>query len=281
MTGTAILIRCRTVGEVELDLARSIFLQASIRPIFVANDCGSDGGTEGFAVCDLNQRRLAGLGFAGLPPDWGWRYGDMCLYLARALFPGCARYLLVENDVLFLGEALPHLLDLVRRPDLEAGAARLRLHEAPQKHSRELGKIGLDPAAGCLFPVVFASGTVIDRMAAVRRTALAQGLHKLNDEAILAGTVFGHGFAHADLSAALPCDFRDDCFDTNPPLLREAVLRNPGQGACHPVLSLERILERIADPSRNYRAHRLRRVIKAANPVERGRIAAALGQPED
>ncbi len=280
MDKTAILVRCRTVGPIERDLARVIRDDTGISPVLVVNEARADAEQDGFATLALTRDRLAGLGFAGLPDDWAWRCGDLCLYLARNALPKADRHLLIENDVLFLGQALRRLVDLARHPAAEAGAVRLGLHDEAPKYSRGLDRLGLDPRAGCLFPVVFATAALIDRMAGIRQQALALGLRRLNDEAVLAGAALRHPATALDLARALPRDFRPRTFATNPPLLREALLRTRPEGAHHPVLPLAQVLDRIADPSRGYGRHRLRRVLADAAADERAQIAAALDRAE-
>lgn len=272
---TAIIIRCQSISYVERELADALTL-ATGYPVFFAINGQPPADIPAQSVLPLNEASLEALGFVDLPGNWAWLCGDFCLYLARARLPRFSGYLLVENDVLGVGPAFAQLAALIEAQGHDAGAVRLRRHETPPKFSAALSQLGLDPHSGCIFPVAFASGQVIDQMAVLRKACLNNGIDKVNDEAILATTVYQHGFRGADLQQELPDLFRPDSFDTNPPHLREAVLRDANPGFYRPVLPLERILERIADPARKYNRHRLRRVLAGARRAERIRIRAAL-----
>ncbi|MDO5603994.1 MAG: hypothetical protein Q4G25_02420 [Paracoccus sp. (in: a-proteobacteria)] len=229
-------------------------------------------------IIPVNTRELARLNMTGMPPNWGWLYGDMCLYLARAALPDCQRFLMVENDVLFTGDAAARLLQLVNGTDAAAMAVRLALHEEMPKHSRRLAALGCDPHAGCIFPVVYATADTIDRMAVLRRAALADRLLRLNDEAILSGVVFRDALPCISLDQAEPSLFSPASFETNPPHLRESVLRETTAAAWHPTHSLQDVLARIADPARSYGPYRLRQILAGALPEEHAAIRAALRQ---
>lgn len=264
------LIRCTAVGPAERQLAQR--LSATFpRVVLVPN---TEAVPPDLPAVPVNPDALAGLGFHRLPPNWGWFCGDFCFYVARAALPEASSFLLIESDVYLGARATRRLHWLIgERPD-HAMAAELGLRGSP-RFSKGLGPLGLDPRAGCIFPVVHAPARLVDEMAALRRRSL-EGGRPINDEAVLAGAVLGGGHPYLALDAALPRLFGRGTFQTNPPHLAEALARKRAAEAYHPALPLQTILARIAEPGRGYNAHRLRRVLAEANDAERAAIKAAL-----
>lgn len=255
----------------------------------------------GLAKLSLTPASLAALGFAGLPPDWGWRCGDLCYYAAAAARPGRGRYWLFEPDLWWpdgaAGDAI--FAALAARPEQALAAA---LGERPShdgaagdgaardeggpKYSRLMGPLCGTNRWGCLFPLTRVAGDLIAPMAALRRASLAQiaPRHRLfpNDEAILAAAVFQCGASHGDLYRLLARHFRPRFFATNPPHLREALARAKAPLVAHPAIGLQAILAEIdrhgPGAGRGYGPHRLRRVLKEALPPEAAAIHAALAR---
>lgn len=239
-------------------------------------DCG------GLAKVSLTPATLAGLGFAGLPADWGWRCGDLCYHAAAAARPPHARYWLFEADI-WLPPVAEALCALSALPQ-EALAAGLGPKATAPKYSRLMTPLCGSDRWGCFFPVTRVSARLLGEMRRLRERSLAEiAPHRPafpNDEAILGGAVHATGVSHADLYAAAPRFFDPACFATNPPHLRDALDRGTEGRVFHPAIPLSAILDEIArngpGAGRRYDAHRLRRVLKEAAPDEAARIRAAL-----
>ncbi|SCY90994.1 hypothetical protein [Paracoccus tibetensis] len=268
----ACLIRCTRIGAPELRLHRQL-AAAFARVVFLPN---MDSPPHGLPSVPVTAGALSALGFGNLPSDWGWFCGDFCLYLARAAMPEVPGFLLIESDVYLGAPALRRLSDLVADRRDHAMAAQLGLRDKA-RYSKGLAALGGEPRAGCIFPIVHAPAALIDDMAELRRRSLSSGRGRpINDEAVLAGAAMMHGHPMLALDQEAPELLGPATFSTNPPHLLDALLRAQPPEAHHPALPLEVVLARIADPARNYGAHRLRRVLAEADEGERTALRDAL-----
>ena len=283
MTSTLILIRALAPDPVSVRLAETLEAAFGRRPVFVCDETRGPKDTGIYDKVSLTPDVLEKLGITYLPKNWGWFWGDMCYYAAQAAFPGFDRYLLVESDVYFSATAADDFMRLLAESDHDVLARRLGRAAEPQKYSRALAPLGLDPHWGCIFPATCVRAHVIPKMLDLRKEAMSHGVAaQLNDEAILAGTVARHDLAHAALETLAPTLFDPRGFDTNPPHLFEAVAADPKDPqAYHPVVSFEKVMARIADGEKNYTKHRLRKVLKAAPKPMRTAIRAALIEAEE
>lgn len=280
------ILRSHRFGPMEAALAERLAAWFGAEGVLLALD-ESRGPVEsgGWARVSLTPATLAGLGLAPLPPDWGWRCGDLCYYAAAAARPGVARYWLFESDVWIAPGAVGPLFDRLAALPAEALAAGLGPRPEAPKYSRLMAPLAGSDRWGCFFPVSRASATLVAAMQQMRRQSLATipATKPLfpNDEAILAGTVAAGGFSHADLYAAAPEFFAPKSFATNPPHLRDALDRRAGaRQVFHPAIFLADILSELASngpqAGRRYDAHRLRRVLKEAAAEEAATLRRAL-----
>lgn len=266
------LIRCTRIGAPELRL-HHLLAAAFERVVFLPN---TDSPPPGLPCVPVTADALSRLGFRNLPADWGWFCGDFCLYLAHAAMPEAPGFLLIESDVHLGAPALRRLKDLVAERGDHAMAAQLGLRDKA-RYSRGLAALGGEPRAGCIFPIVHAPAALIDDMAELRRRSLSPGRGRpINDEAVLAGAALMRGHPMLALEKVAPELFGPATFATNPPHLLDALLRAQPPEAYHPALPLEVVLARIAEPARNYGAHRLRRVLAEADDAERAALRDAL-----
>lgn len=278
MGDTLYLLRAMGADPVSLHLARMIEEATGDPVVFVCDESRGPADVGGHRKIGMTRRDLAALGFDAPPDNWGWLWGDMCYQVAAARHPDFDAYCLMESDV-FLPEAgAEDLLARLEDHPADAVAGRLRRYDDPQKFSRGLAQLGLDPHWGCIFPVSRVTRPVVAAMGALRRRAIRDCPgEKLNDEAMLAGAVQAGGFTHASLEDIAPDLVGPDTFETNPPHLFEALLARPDEERLHhPVVTLDTVLDRIASGQKNYHRHRLRKVLRGADAAQKARIMAAL-----
>ncbi|WP_300548303.1 FkbM family methyltransferase [Roseovarius sp.] len=228
----------------------------------------------------LGEAALADIGLTGLPDDWGWFCGDLCYYLAADRFPDFARYCLIESDVYLPINGVDPFVAAMNGHPSEAIAAQLGPTDRPREFFRDLTKLGLDPAWGCIFPVSRISANVLMAMKDLRRETLEKLPNaRLNDEAMLAGAIQRGGFTFASLESVLPHQVDRSCFETNPPHLYEAIAANATEVRLfHPVVTFDTAMERIATGAKNYSLRRLRNVLDAAPDPMKQRLTEAVRQ---
>lgn len=277
LADTVFLIRGQGLDHVARATATAL-RQAGAHVVAVMDERAGPVDTAPFDRIGLDAETPGRLGLAGLPENWGWFCGDLCLYAARAELPGFAHYCLIESDVALAGDAARRLVAGLEAEPADLLAARLGPAAPAPKFSRGLAALSLDPGWGCLFPVTRVSAPALDAMFELRRRSLAAGVAaEINDEGILAGIAQGGRFVDRALEDSLPDLFDPAGFDTNPPHLAEAVARGDhGDRILHPVLPLDLVLARIARGEKAYGHHRLRRVLARALPEERALLEAAL-----
>ncbi|TCO74004.1 hypothetical protein [Rhodovulum euryhalinum] len=278
---TLFLVRTQGFGPMARLLAERL-AATGVPVVAVVDERGGTADTAPFDKIVLDEARLAGMGLAPLPANWGWLCGDLCYYLASQDRPGFARYALVESDV-FLPEAgaAPLVTALAKHP-APAIAAQLGASDRRRRYSRGLARFGLDPAWGCIFPLSRVSDAVVAAMRAFRSEQLrtAPG-ERLNDEAILAGAVQRHGFSWARLEDVVPDQVPPLTFDTNPPHLLETVAADPAERRLfHPVVPFETVLGRVRSGEKAYSRHRLRRVLRTVSGPMHDALLAALDAAE-
>lgn len=279
MGDTLYLLRSMGTDPVSLHLA-DVLEQASGQPVIFACD-ESRGAVDvgGHRKLSLTGDVLLGLGFAGFPDNWGWLWGDMCYQAAAARYPDYDHYCLMESDVFLPRAGAEDFLARLEDHPAQAIAGRLQRYDEPQKFSRGLTHLGLDPNWGCIFPVSRVSRDVVAAMGALRQRAIANcPAEKLNDEAMLAGAVQEGGFTHATLEDVAPGLVSPATYETNPPHLFDALIARAEEVRLHhPVVTLDMVLDRIVSGQKNYHRHRLRKILRAATPTQKAQILSALG----
>lgn len=278
MTKTLFLLRALEADPVVLHLARTIEAAGHGPVVFVCDETRGVADAAGYRKLSLSEAGIRAMGFGRPPGNWGWFWGDMCYQAAAAQFAGYSHYAMLEADVWIAPKSAARFLDALATCPAEAVAGRLRRYDAPQKFSRGLARLGLDAQWGCIFPVSRVSAGVVAEMARLRTRASREAPgEKINDEAILAGAVQAGGFSHASLEEIAPGVVGPDTYETNPPHLFEALAaREDETRLFHPVVTLDKLLSRIASGEKNYNRHRLRKVLRMASPDDRRRIEAAL-----
>ena len=274
---TLFLVRTRSFGPVARLLAGRLAATGASVAV-VLDDRAGDADTVPFTTTRLSERRLADLGFSGLPADWRWLCGDLCYVLAADAHPAFAAFAMVESDVYLPEASAARLVAALRGHPADAIAAGLGPSTKPPKFSTGLSALGLDPSWGCLFPITRVSAEVVAEMSALRRDQLA-GVPRarINDEAILAGAVQRRGFSFARLEAVVPDLVSAGSFATSPPFLFEALANDPEERRVfHPVIPHGTILERLRSGEKAYSRHRLRRVLRDAPVHMREEIEALL-----
>ncbi|WGI22962.1 hypothetical protein [Amylibacter sp. IMCC11727] len=278
MTKTLFLIRALRFDPVAAQLADTLTKATGQKVVFVCDESRGSTDTAGYDKIALTPGRLKTLGLAKAPDDWGWFWGDVCYYAALARYAEYDYYCLIESDVFLSKDAAAQFVDRLSRQHEDALAVRLGPMDAPQKYSRPLEFLGLDPKWGCIFPVSRVHRSVIRSMLKLRKRSIEQTPNgRLNDEGVLVGAIQEGGYSHAALDQILPDVFRPKTFDTNPPHLFEPLMDGPDLGhAFHPVVRFETVMERIENKYKNYGRHRLRMVLRAASPDMRAKIEAVL-----
>ena len=261
---TVIAIRSMGLDPVADHLAQQLAKLSDQSPVFVCDARQGLPDTGPYPNIAMTDDSLAALGLKNLPQDWGWLCGDMCYYTLAYVFPNTNEFCLIESDVYIPDQALPQLQKILNRPE-HAMAAHLKRHDAPKKFSRGLEPMGFDPKWGCIFPVSRAQRSTIETMKSIRqRMLLEHPTARINDEAILAAAVHSTGVSFADLAHIAPNLFAADSFDTNPPHLFEAVTEQNTSKIFHPVVTFDRVKERMLSGEKAYTKHRLRRILANA-----------------
>jgi hypothetical protein len=230
-----------------------------------------------YASLGVNEALFSDLGFKNLPKNWGWFCGDFWYYAAFDHAPGHRLYMLLDDDVYMSEAAMKLLRDKLKSFAGDAAASRLSdTYSEPPKYSRALSDLGRASAVGCIFPLTVASPATLAAMRLLRQDALRENA-AINDEAVFASAAFTENLACAALETLLPEQFAPDAFNTNPPHLLEVLQSDPqGDKVWHPVVSFEKVLERIATGEKNYSRHRLRKILKTAPRHMKTAIKAAL-----
>lgn len=279
---TLFLIRAKEFDRPARLLAERLAQIGGVRVIAVVDERGGLANTAPFDKISLHEDALAGIGFTGLPENWGWFYGDMCYYLAASHFPDYPYYALIESDVYLPESSVKPLLTAFEASDADAIAAQLAPTAEPKKFSKGLAALDLDPAWGCIFPLSRVSTRLLTAMQDLRRDALHKiPGQKLNDEGILVGAVQRGGYSVARLEDLLPALVSKDTFDTNPPHLFEAIAQDEHEARLfHPVVMFETVLARIGSGEKNYTRQRLRKVLRMAQPPMEQALIQALAKRE-
>ncbi|MEM9850598.1 MAG: hypothetical protein AAF761_01225 [Pseudomonadota bacterium] len=278
MAGTQFLLRTMGADPVSLRLAETLAAVLHTPPIFVCDETRGPAETGPWAKLSITRETMRGLGFTGLPDNWGWLWGDMCYQIAAAHIPDADHFCLIESDVYLPPAGAGAFVDALSSSPVAAIAGRLRRYKDTQKFSRPLGRIGLDPHWGCIFPISRVSRNMIAAMGTLRQEATrAAPPHRLNDEGVLVGAVQRGGFSHAPLEDVAPDQVSPDTFETNPPHLFEAlVARTHETRIFHPVVTRDTVIARVQSGEKNYNRHRLRKVMRMADADDRAAIDAAL-----
>ncbi|MEZ5797108.1 MAG: FkbM family methyltransferase [Paracoccaceae bacterium] len=272
------LLRARSFDPMVRRLAEALRDAGAPRVVAVLDERLGASDARPFEKIALTDALLSEMGLSGLPANWGWFCGDVCLYAARRLLPGHSRYVLVESDVVMTGDAAAQCVSRLCAEPADLVAPRLGRTAKAKRYSLGLRALGLSPDWGCLFPLVSVSAAGLAAMEDLRRRGLSQGLAaQMNDEAVLAGAAQDPALTHRPAEAVLGDLLAPDCFDTNPPHLAEALTRAERRDRIfHPVVPLATILDRIGQGEKAYSRHRLRRVMAQALPAELQQIEKAL-----
>lgn len=274
---TVFLVRCHAFDAMAQNLAVSLS-DAGADVVVVVDERKAVADTAPFAKISLNDAELAALDLQGLPPDWGWLCGDVWYYAARRHLPEATHFCLVESDVFFAGNSASDFVAAVKGNASDLLAAKFGDSPTPPKYSNGLPSLGFDIAWGYYYPVTRCSAAAIDWMLPIRQRSIAIGTaSRVNDEALFAAAVQTNTFAVQHLDDLLPRAFNKKAYVHNPPYLMEGVNRGAyADVVLHPVISLERVIDRIFNSDKNYNGHRLRRVRQMANAQELDVIDAAL-----
>lgn len=274
---TVFLVRCHAFDVMAHNVAMSLS-DAGADVVVVVDERKAVADTTPFPKISLNDAELAMLGLQGLPPDWGWLCGDVCYYAARRHLPEATHFCLVESDVFFAGNSATVFVEAMKMNASDLLAAKFVDRPTPPKYSNGLPSLGFDIAWGYYYPVTRCSATVVDWMLPVRQRSIAIGTaSRVNDEALFAAAVQINTFSVQHLEDLLPQTFNNKAYVHNPPYLMEAAKRGAhADVVLHPVISLERVIDRIFNSDKNYNGHRLRRVRQMANAQELEMIDAAL-----
>ncbi|NVO28175.1 hypothetical protein HJ526_12140 [Donghicola sp. C2-DW-16] len=245
--------------------------------VYVADERKGIVDTAGYAKIVTSEGALAGLGIRDLPADWGWFCGDMCYYLAADRYPDFEQYALVESDVYIPERSVKSFVEQLRAKDVDATAFGLGPLEKTKPYSKDLKKLDLDHRWGCIFPITCVTKDLVHVMHALRIRALKRDL-RINDEGILCGAVQLAKASYKPLEQLIPDLIDPDTFDTNPPHLLDALYADPEEARIfHPAVSFEKVIDRIYSSEKNYTRHRLRRVLKEAEGMQRTAILRTLG----
>ncbi|MGE8943333.1 hypothetical protein ACO2I3_15605 [Leptospira interrogans] len=170
-------------------------------------------------------------------PDFAWRCGDYCLYMARQQYPDASEYWLVEHDVRINWQAAASFFLPFRDSTAHFHAARLQASDQNWYWHRSLGD--REGVMRCLFPIVRATGEAIDYLLPLRR--LSTPSHHIglpNDEAFVATTLSDGGFYCADIAGVHPGSYDWSTFSFSRPIPVRSFDRNkPDARLYHPVLS--------------------------------------------
>ncbi len=277
-TKTLFLIRTNAFDLNSRLLGHRLSSVAGVQVVFIADERKGIVDTGAFAKITSNESALASLGIHKLPADWGWFCGDMCYYLAANVYPDFDRYTLIESDVYIPENGVLKFINQLHDCHSDFIAYELGPTAKPKRFSRDLEKLGLDPAWGCLFPISRVSRNFVEVMQALRIRSLESNL-RINDEAIMCGAIQKAHATYTPLELAAPDVICADTFDTNPPHLLDALYANENDARIyHPAVSFEKVIERIYSNEKRYDRHRLRRVLKAAEGLQRKAILNTLKQ---
>lgn len=277
---TLFLIRTNAFDLNSRLLGHRLSAAPNAKVVFVADERKGAVETGQFAKISNNEAALAGLGIRKLPPDWGWFCGDMCYYLGANAYPDFDRYALIESDVYIPECGAETFVRQLDECTSDFVAYQLGPTPQPKRFSRDLIELGLDPNWGCLFPVSRVGRDFVGVMQALRIHSLEAKL-RLNDEAIMCAAIQKAGASYTPLELATPGVICPEIFDTNPPHLLDALYANEGDKCIyHPAVSFEKVIERIYSNEKKYNLHRLRRVLGAAEGMQRKAILKTLKQNE-
>jgi|GEM_PF-1811448 len=226
-----------------------------------------------------------------IPKDWGWRMGDLCHIAIAEDFGPRANQWLVENDVHVPQGSEVAIFGQLSR--IEADFMACNLGPKKVKPIAEAVTIALPSAEmGCIFAFNRLAGFRVSELREVRRE-ISRGLVGArrampNDEAVLANLGTHSGWRMVDLYRAAPEVFAPAWFDTNPPMLREALDRAPAGSLhlTHPVLTFDQVMRRVSQHAaeghpQKYKSGRMRRILGALPPDQREELAAVLKRSAD
>ncbi|MFT3690633.1 hypothetical protein [Paenirhodobacter sp.] len=220
MTGDFAFIRTTRFGPAEDLLAQRLERTFGAGNVAVCVD-ESRGpvGTGRWPKTALTPARAEALVGGPLPPDWGWRMGDLCHMAVAESFGPKARQWLVESDVYLPPDAAEIF---TRLGAIEADFLACDLRRKKVKPIAEAVTLVLPTAEwGCIFALNRLAGGRIAALRTARRAvvaALAGQKRKMpNDEAMVANLGAASGWMMADLYTVAPEVFSPHWFATNPP----------------------------------------------------------------
>ncbi|QUS35046.1 hypothetical protein [Falsirhodobacter algicola] len=274
---TIFLIRGQQMDVVARHTAAALEAAGARRIVAVMDERAGPADTAPYPKVSIGADTPAALGLPILPEHWGWFCGDICYYAARQVYPDAAYYCLIESDVAMPGQSASAFLKGLDGVDADLLAVDLGPKDEPQRFSRQLTRLHLDPTWGCILPVTRASAAAVKVMHKLRRVSSRRGFQRLNDEGVLCGAAQHPDLSFLSLDEIMPDVFGHEDFNTNPPHLAEAILpRVRTSQAIHPVVTLVNVLERIAKGNKNYFPYRLRKILEEASPDQQEAIASAL-----
>jgi len=278
-----VLIRAHTFSAQEAFLADRLEDAFQSQVTFVTDDSAAVVATDRFAKIGITRRRVRELIGGRVLPQWGWQFGDVSYYAARAAFPDATHFALIESDVLLSEVGARRLAKVFAERTEDLLAPRLRRTEEPPSFSKDLIALGRDPQVACFFPITRASTKALEYMQNLRRREREQPRLRINDEAIMANVAFDDGVTFANLSESASDIFDPDSFTLERTQLFEHLAETyEDVAAIHPVRTVAALLNRIETfgVARNFR-RRYREAIEQAAPRHRQKLRRALAVADE
>lgn len=277
-----ILVRTHRFGQVEENLCKQLAKVFGKKNVVIcADETRGLLDTGKWQRSSLTPDRVRDMTGGSVPPDWGWRMGDLCHIAVHEDFGPRPRQWLIENDV-----HIPKGHETEIFTELSAIQADFMACNLQRKKVKSIaeGVTAVLPGAewGCIFAFNRLNGEHVTDLQKLRQRLaieLPRTRHKVpNDEAVLANLSFYSNWKMVDLFEAAPDIFAKYWFDTNPPMLREHIERQTGsKRVTHPVLGYDMLLQRLTDAAQSghpqaYKEGRLGRVLSVLPERERNHI---------
>jgi len=197
-----ILVRATTLTETTLALADELAAASGQDVAFILDGRNPVTVATSRAMVMLTEEACLALGLY-CPPDFAWRCGDYCIYLARQRFPQAAHLWLIEHDIRIAGGRPASFFETFEgQPQIDFLACNYR--RAAADWDWYFNASGRDVQTfRCNFGIVRLSARAVDRLLAKR---VVQGKvwqrRKLfpNDEGFVATTLSNDDFLCADFN---------------------------------------------------------------------------------
>ena len=195
MSSTLILIRTDFIDPALGEWARTLRADTGFDVVFAADERARPAPVpDGFDKISVTSDSIARLGLAA-SPDFAWRCGDYCFYLARERFRDAQFFWLIEPDVFLSFDDYSDLFSpFESATDVDLIAPGYRKAEPAWMWTTLMAPIA-SPVYGCLFPLVRLSSEAV-RVAYDARRALTEIYPAVrpfdavpNDESLVATTL--------------------------------------------------------------------------------------------